>query len=88
MDQVRIVSDGYPRDTHVTRVSDGKEIPGVTDVSIFLSTSDELARASIDVVLPVADVKTVPTFTFTCPCCEETLEHACNESQTLGGRRK
>lgn len=81
--QVRIVSDGTPIDTKVTRLSDGKPIERVIAATVHIEAR-EYARVDLEILGPVVDVSGgVQTVHTTCPVCDHVSEHSCQPS-TLG----
>ena len=84
MDQVRIQSDGTPRDTVIT-LADGRVLEKVRAVSIRMDAGDAVNECDIEVWMPQVDVHaTVRSVTFTCQVCSDSLSHDCT-GNTLGG---
>lgn len=83
--QVRIQSDGSPRDTVIT-LPDGTQLQKVRAVSIRMDSGEPLVEADIEIWMPTVDIHAFPqTVTFTCPICNSDEAHRCG-GDTLGGR--
>lgn len=80
-EQIRIQSDGSPRDTVFT-LSDGKEIEGISSAFINLE-GGSMPSVDLTIWMPKVDVHVYPAeITFECPICLETVEHLCKGNNT------
>jgi len=82
MKNIRIVSDGTPKGTHIYN-SDGVEIDTIRTAWVSLDAED-MATASLDISAPGIEIE-VDTeqveVVFTCPMCKENSTHKCKRIQ-------
>lgn len=75
-DQIRVQSDGNPRDTVIT-TANGEELKGVSSVTVHMDGTG-MPYADLTIWMPTVDVHVYPAdIDFECPVCQDTLTHTC-----------
>ena len=85
MKKVTIHSDGWGGEGTVILDGDGNKLLNVYEATIRLEAN---RPTEVDLVILQSDINvqaTINEVTFICPCCNNTIEHKCQNDRTLGG---